>query len=122
MADNRIDKEKLAVLIPIGPPRVGGPFGNHLKFSRDWMKTPNPGVQGNAFTVRSAGPSYMAGTLNALTSIKPTVRPKFQSVGDCMPDHGMFEAIEQHLRRAIRHIVGIGIRDEQQLRRTKREY
>ena len=44
MTDDRIDDERLAVVVVVKPPRVGGPVGDDFKHLSSWVVAPDAAV------------------------------------------------------------------------------
>ena len=49
---------------------------------------------------------------DAVPPVQPAVRPPLQPVDYVVADAVVVKAVEHHLRRGVRHVVAIAIRDE----------
>ena len=54
-----------------------------------------------------------------MPTIQPTVRSPSQTVDDVVPDRRIVPTVEHHNRLAVRHVVAVLVRDEEQLRRVE---
>ena len=118
VADYCVRVEKLAVLVPVHPPRIRAAVAENLEFFRNWMKAPDRAVHGNAVLIRYAGNTHVRGRGDAVATVEPAVGSELEAVDDVVSYRLGVEAVEHHDRLAIGDEVAVGIGDEEQLRRT----
>src|SRR5438105_9488649 len=74
VTDDGIDKEKLPMIVPVCPPRIGSSFSDNFESMRHWVETPYTCIQRRSLFGRGAGRAHVAHTLNPVTPVKPSIR------------------------------------------------
>ena len=115
VADHRVDDEHLAMLVEIEAPRVCHSMHNGFDGSMLGMISPDTCIDVDPLRIASAWFANIAGRLDSVASIEPTIGSPLETVGWCMPDDSIIEAIEDDLGWTIGNIVAICIRKEKQL-------
>ena len=123
MAVDRVDVEEFAELIPVVPPRVRVARRDRLEYPALRLVAPHPAAHRHTLFRRTAGRAHFTRSRATHAPVEPAIRAEAQAVGEIvivLLRHR--EAVEHHLRRAIRHIVAIAIGDEEHIRRTHRPH
>ena len=119
MADDSIDEKGIAELIPVHAPGIGGADAHHFQRLPLRMIAPDTYIHFHAGGFIGAGFSQGGNRLNTMSTVEPTVRPPAQAVGDGVMIHLPFESVEFGHRRAIRAVITIGVRNEDQFRQSE---
>jgi hypothetical protein len=95
------------VRIEIEAPGVAAAVAEQLEAVRDGMVAPDALLEGDA--------AYLGGDGAPLAAVQPTVGPPGERIGDGV---GILhaEALEQHLRVAVGHVVAVAIGIEEEVR------
>ena len=118
VADNRVDDEHLAVLIEIESPRVGHSVHHWFDGTMDGMVSPNTGIDLDALRVARAWFADIAGRLDPVSSVEPTIGSPFQTVGWRVTDDPFIESVEHDDRRSIRNIIPVSVGKEKKMRQA----
>ena len=122
MADYGVDKKQLPMLVPVVSPRIGRALGDNIKCLGHRMITEDATVHLHPIRSRSTRLADVGGGQDSVTPIQPAVRSPAQTVDDVVPHAVAVEAVEHHLRFAVRYVVAIAIRDEQNARSRRHPY
>ena len=118
VADDGIDEEHLAVLVPVHAPGVRGAVAVGFVDLPRGVVAPDAASGGLALVLGRAGHVHPARAADADASVKPAVRPPFQAVGEGVATGGGgAEAVKDDLRRAARLVVLRG--NPEQVRRAE---
>src|ERR1041384_5981690 len=93
MRDHAHLSPKLAVFIEINSPGIAAAFGENFEGVPSRMITPDAGVHPLTLAWCRAGTADMARTKNAMTTVKPAIRPPSESVQDFMRIRSVIPAI-----------------------------
>ena len=116
MPDHGVDEKQLPVLVPVVPPRIGRALGNDIKRLGDRMITEDATIHLHPLRSRCARLADVGRGQDSVPPIQPTVRPPAQSVDDIVPHAVAVEPVQHNLRFAVRHVVAVTIRNEQDAR------
>src|SRR5438094_8625832 len=100
-------------------PGIGTAATQRLENFPSGMIAPDRAAHWNAPFGRRAGRADLAGTRGSAAAIKPAIRAKMQPISEVMVVFRRHcEPIEDHFGCAVRHIVGVTIRNENKPRPT----
>ena len=111
-----VGDEHVTVVIEIDPPLVATAPRKHLELVPHRMIAPDAGVQANPLAGRRAGLADERLVEHAMIAVKPAVRPPCQAVRRLVRVL-ITPAVEQRYRIAVRHVIAVAVRNEQQMRR-----
>src|SRR2546425_3370870 len=107
--------EYLSALVIIEAPLVAAAVGEYLEMAAHRVITPHARAEFDALRVGRARFSDAGVVEHSLVAIEPTVRPPHETV-QTLVRVLVSEAVQQYLRRPVRHIVVVAIGNEQQFR------
>ena len=116
--DDIVREERLPVLIPVQAPGIRRAATDHVELLRHRMVAPDGAVQRYPIIRRRARPAHRGLRGDAVAAVKPAVRPPREAVHEVVPRVDVPPRQGDH-RRAVRHIVAVGIRDEEQVRQRE---
>ena len=121
VADDGVDEEGFAVLVPVHAPGIGGAVGDRLEDFADGMIAPDAAVHFRAFGFGRAGFADGGGAGDAVAGVEPAVGAPLEAVGDVVADAVGLEAVEEDDGFAVGHVVAVAVGEEEEIRRAERE-
>ena len=119
VAIDGIDKKALAPGIPVMSPGVGSAVAEWFKNLAERVVAPDATSQRDGVTRYLVGAPHTGKGRSPRAAIEPAVRPPAQAVGEVVVAiHGHIKPLQHHLRWAIRLVIVIAVRDEQESRWT----
>jgi hypothetical protein len=115
VADNRVDDKHLAVLIEIESPRIGHSVHHIFDGAMDGMVSPDTGIDLDALRVARAWFADIAGRLNPVSSVEPTIGSPFETVGWRVTNDPFIESIEHDDRRTVGNVIPVSVGKEKKI-------
>ena len=119
MADDRVDVKRFAVRVPVHAPCIRAAVADDFELVASRMEPPDAAIDLRPLIGSRSRRTNWRGRENPVSTIKPAIGSPPQAVDDVVPHSGIVPAVEHDDGFAVRLVVSVFVRDEQQVGRVE---